>query len=191
MSESVHSKLTEATERNEHIAHGNRLVPLAAAIVAVLAAIGTLASHHRSISALAAKNEAIILQARAMDRYNAYEARRVRYHVYMAFLSAGLPSQPKAREGMRQVAERESQGSLSTLRDARELEDKARENENHAESILRSYETIEVGTTFFEISIILVSISALSRTPLFLSLGTGLTAFGLALGIYGFFFQGH
>lgn len=39
---------------------GNRLVSLAAAIVAVLAALGTLFSHHRSIAALAAKNEAIL-----------------------------------------------------------------------------------------------------------------------------------
>ncbi len=184
--------LAGVAERSEAAGHhGNRLVALAAAIVAVLAALGTLASHHRSISALAAKNEAIIMQARSMDRYNAYEAKRVRYHIYTAFLTAGIPSNPKVRETMRTIAERESQASLSTLRDAEDYEAKARADELHAENILRSYETIEVGTTFFEISIILVSISALSQTPIFLTAGSGLSAFGLALLIFGFFFQGH
>ena len=43
-----------------------RLLSLAAAVIAVLAALGTLFSHHRSITALAVKNEAILTQARAI-----------------------------------------------------------------------------------------------------------------------------
>ena len=61
---------------------GNKLVSLAAAIIAVLAALGTLFSHHRSIAALSAKNQAILTQARATDTYNAYEAKQIRYNIY-------------------------------------------------------------------------------------------------------------
>ncbi len=65
--------------RTIEASHGNRLVSLAAAIIAVLAALGTLYSHHRSISALSVKNAAILTQARATDTYNAYEAKQIRY----------------------------------------------------------------------------------------------------------------
>ncbi|HTA40732.1 MAG TPA: hypothetical protein VK760_16740, partial [Candidatus Acidoferrales bacterium] len=86
MSENIYPKFNEANERVEHLSGGSRkLVSLAAAIIAVLAALGTLFSHHRSISALTAKNVAILTQARASDRYNSYEAKQVRYNVYSAF----------------------------------------------------------------------------------------------------------
>ena len=63
MSENVYPKFNDANERNAQLSRGgSKLVSLAAAIIAVLAALGTLFSHHRSISALTAKNEAILTQ---------------------------------------------------------------------------------------------------------------------------------
>ena len=58
----------EAAERHEHIVSGGpRFIPLISAIIAVLAAIGTLASHHRSIEATMMKNEAILTTAKASN----------------------------------------------------------------------------------------------------------------------------
>ena len=51
--------------------------------------------------------------------------------------------------------------------------------------ILRSYETLQFATTVFEISIVLVSISALAGTRLFLPFGCGVSVIGLALFIVG------
>jgi len=47
--------LDEAMERNEQVAHGGILVPIAAAVIAVFAALETLSANHKSISGLAEK----------------------------------------------------------------------------------------------------------------------------------------
>jgi hypothetical protein len=191
LSENVYQKFNEANERSRRLFRGgSKLVAVAAAIIAVLAALGTLFSHHRSISALTAKNEAILTQSRASDRYNSYEAKRVRYNVYMAFLAAGLPQAQAERDAVQKLAEREQASSLVTFSDAERLEKQARDKEQESNVILRSYETLEIGTTFFEIAIVLVSISALASMRIFLTIGSGLAAFGIAFLIYGFF-QAH
>ena len=191
MSENVYPKFNEANERNERLGGGrNKLVPLAAAIIAVLAALGTLFSHHRSISALTAKNEAILTQSRASDRYNSYESKRVRYHVYTAFLAAGLPQAQAGKDTLKQLAEKEQASSLATFADAERLEKLATQYEDRAEEILKSYETLEIGTTFCEIAIVLVSISALASTRIFLTIGSLLAAGGLAFLVFGYF-QAH
>jgi Domain of unknown function (DUF4337) len=191
LSENIYPKFREANDRNSHLSSGgSKMVSLAAAIIAVLAALGTLFSHHRSISALTAKNEAILTQARASDRYNSYEAKRVRYNVYTAFLAAGLPAAEAGKETVKRLAEREQASSLSTFADAERLEKAAYAKEEESNLILRSYETLEVGTTFCEIAIVLVSISALASTRIFLTIGCGLAAFGLAFLIFGYF-QAH
>ena len=191
MSENIYPKFNEANERVEHLSGGSRkLVSLAAAIIAVLAALGTLFSHHRSISALTAKNVAILTQARASDRYASYEAKQVRYNVFTAFLAAGLPKAQTGKDIVKKLADREQASSLTTFADAERLDKAARDKEEQSELILRSYETLEIGTTFCEIAIVLVSISALASTRIFLSIGSGLAAFGLAFLIYGYF-QAH
>jgi hypothetical protein len=190
LSENVYPKFQEATERHEQMSSGNKLVPLAAAIIAVLAALGTLFSHHRSISALTAKNSAILTQARASDRFNAYEAKRVRYHVYSAFLAVGLPTAQAGKNTIKELAEKEQTSSLASFADAEKLEEESRHFEEQAERILKSYETLEIGTTFCEIAIVLVSISALASTRIFLTIGSGLAAFGAAFLIAGYF-QAH
>jgi hypothetical protein len=191
LSENVYPKLNDAVERNEHLGGGrNKLVPLAAAIIAVLAALGTLFSHHRSISALTVKNEAILTQARASDRYNSYESKRVRYDVYSAFLASGLPEKEAGKQTVRRLAEKVQASSLSALADAERLEKLSAEAEERSELILKSYEWLEIGTTFCEIAIVLVSISALASTRIFLTIGSGVAAIGAAILIFGYF-QAH
>jgi hypothetical protein len=192
LSENIYPKFNEANERAEHLSGGGsrKLVSLAAAIIAVLAALGTLFSHHRSISALTEKNVAILTQARASDRYNSYEAKQVRYNVYTAFLTAGLPKAQAGKDFVKKLADKEKASSLATFADAENLDKTARDKEEHSEIILKSYETLEIGTTFCEIAIVLVSISALASTRIFLTIGSSLAAFGLAFLIFGYF-QAH
>jgi Domain of unknown function (DUF4337) len=191
LSENVYPKFMEANERYGQLSSGgSKAVALAAAIIAVLAALGTLFSHHRSISALTAKTEAILTQSRASDRFNAYESKRVRYQVFTAFLAAGLPKAQAGKDAVKKLADREQASSLVTLADAKRLENTADEKEVRSDVILKSYETLEIGTTFCEIAIVLVSISALASTRIFLTIGSGLAAFGLAFLIFGYF-QAH
>jgi hypothetical protein len=166
-------------------AGGNRLVSLAAAIIAVLAALGTLFAHHRSIAALSVKNQAILTQARATDTYNAYEAKQIRYNIYQAWLSSDLVRNAASRAHLESVAEDERASSPAVLGKAKSLEEQAARDDERSETILKSYETLQFATTMFEISIVLVSISALAGARLFLPLGCGISVVGLVLFILG------
>ncbi len=163
----------------------SRIVALAAAIVAVLAALGTLFSHHRSIGALSAKNQAILVQSRATDTFNLYEAKQIRSNVYRALLSSDLVRDTKNRTRLDSIAATEEASSKQVLAKAHDLEAQAALEDERSESILRSYETLLFATTLFEVSIVVISIAALTRARLFLPLAAGLSVIGLA-----FFFVG-
>lgn len=160
---------------------GNRLVSLAAAVIAVLAALGTLFAHHRSISALSAKNQAILTQARASDTFNAYEAKQIRFNIYRALLASDLVKNAQKKAQLETVAESESATSSEVLERAQALERRAMEDDERSERILTSYELLQYATTAFEISIVLVSISALSGGRRLLSIGCVLSGLGLVL----------
>jgi hypothetical protein len=180
-----HKAFDEAAERDETLRRGHdRLIPLASAIIAVLAALGTMLAHHRSIQALSAKNEAIITTAKASDRYAYYQSQRTRVVVYQAFVAAGA-AKGDAERSLRTTAGREQTASLAVLADAKKLEARAVAQEQHSESLLGSFETLEIATTLFEIAIVFSSISALTETRSLLWAGIGLAAVGVALAIAG------
>lgn len=165
----------------------NRLVAVATAIIAVLAALGTLFAHHRSISALSSKNQAILTQARATDSYNAYEARQIRTNIYRALLATDLVHDAQTKARLETAADSENTSTPQLLERARALEKQAEDDDHRAERILRSYETLQFATTAFEISIVLVSIAAIAGTRIFLGVGCGLTTLGLVLFLIGLF----
>jgi hypothetical protein len=154
-----------------------RLVPFFTAMVAVLAALGTLYSHHRSIQALALRNHAVLLTAKATDQYNHYETAQLRATLYQ------LNKRPK------DLAE-EERLSYGILNQAQSYEREADGLQDRATALLTSFETLEIATTLFEISIAFASIAALTGTRLTLLLAACLTAAGLIIGIIGYF-QAH
>lgn len=164
---------------------GSRLVSLAAAVIAVLAALGTLFAHHRSISALSAKNQAILTQARASDTYNAYEAKQIRFNIYRALLASDLVKDPQKKTQLESVAHSESATAPAILDQAKTLERQALEEDERSVGILKSYELLQFATTAFEISIVLVSISALSAGGRLLPVGCAVSGIGVVLFVIG------
>ena len=154
-----------------------RLVPFFTAIVAVLAALGTLYSHHRSIQALALRNQAVLLTAKATDQYNHYETTQLRVTLYQ------LMKMPNA------IAE-EERASIGIYNQAKSYENEAEGLQDRAVSLLTSFETLEIATTLFEISIAFASIAALTGMRLTLIVAACLCAAGLVVGIIGYF-QAH
>jgi hypothetical protein len=70
--------------------------------------------------------------------------------------------------------------------EAKRFEEEADQKQDRAEALLRSFETLEIATTLFEISIAFASISALmgARLPIWLCIA--LCATGLVTGIIGY-----
>ena len=184
---SPHEAFETATARHEYVRRGgDRLVPLAAAIIAVLAAIGTLLAHHQSIAALSAKNEAILLQSKAADQYGYYEAKRLKFTIFSALIQSGNVHGAAAQKQFTASANHESTSSLAILAKARDLEREATGRIAHSEALLQAFETYETATMLFEISIVFVSVSALSETRLLLYGGAVLSLLGIALAVAGY-----
>jgi uncharacterized membrane protein YcjF (UPF0283 family) len=190
VSENVAKVLHEAGERQQNIERGNRAAALAAAIIAVLAALGTLFSHHRSISALTAKSQAILLQARAAERRNASEAKEIRSELYAALLKAGIAQTAESRQALASVVDREKDAAASASKEADTFENESLDYDARSDVSMRSYETLEWATAIFEMAIVLVSISTLSRNLALLIVGCALSGCGLVLMIVGLL-QGH
>jgi hypothetical protein len=168
-----------ATEGLEHPRGGARVVAFVSAIVAVLAAIGSLFAHQKSIQALDIKNRALHESIRASDQIAYYQAKRVRVGLYAALLAADVARDAQGRENLKKAMAHEETTSLVVLDSANQLEAGAARQEDQAEAKLHSFETFEIATAAFEVSIVLVSISALTRTILPLWTAIGLSAIGV------------
>jgi hypothetical protein len=184
---SAHNAFEEAVERDRDIRFGRyRLIPLAAAIIATAAALSTLFAHHRSISALAIKNEAILVQAKASDQFAYYQAKRIKYTVSSLLLVSGVARDAASRAALKSTADHEGSSSLAILSGAQKLEHTAEQEQARSEVILRSFETLEIATTLFDIAIVFVSISALSGARVLLYFGSALSLIGIGFMVVGY-----
>ncbi len=177
--------LDEAMERHEQIAQGGILVPIAAAVIAVFAALATLFANHNSISGLAEKNEAILYQIKSADQYGYYESSRIKSHVYQALLGSGIVA-ANAKTPMQSTIAREQTKADKILKIAQEDDVSATEHFKDSEGYMKAYEKFEVATTLFEVSIVLVSITALMRTRAMLLVAAGATSVGIVFFALGF-----
>ncbi len=177
----------EAHERHEAAGErGPRWVPLAAAILAVLAALSGFVSNLRSTAALVAKNDAIIATTRASDTYAQYQAGRIKFYVYQAAIDA----RHRARSGQADARPRRSRSARGRRCSKRPKRTSSEAEHLNAQSerLLRSHEIIEIATTLFEVSIVLVSITALVGSRLLLPVVAGIaSALGLVIFAVGVF----
>ncbi len=153
---SARKNVEEAVERAKHARMpGGGRYALAAAIVAVIAAVGTLLANHRSVQALDARSAAALAQNRAT-------------YVVVSVLD-----------------ERKSQSLNAVIEQSKQLEQKATTAEERSDTLLSSYEMIEYGTTICEIAIVFVSISALARKPWLFFTGLGAGVLSVAIIVLG------
>jgi hypothetical protein len=171
-----------------HAQGHDRLIPFFTALVAVLAALGTLFSHHRSIAALALRNQAVLITAKASDQFSYYQTKQLKITLYQALL-AGSAVSPRAT-ALRVELEREQRASVGVFAEAKSLEREATLDQERAEHLLQSFETLGIATTLFEISIAFASIAALTDTRITLVAGAVLSSIGLVLAVTGYF-QAH
>jgi len=175
----------EAHERHEHGREGPSWVPLAAAVLAVLAAVSGYFGNLRSTEALVQKNDSIVATTKASDTWAQYQAERIKYYIAQTALDAGTG--PGANvAGLKKNAAEEKAKAPPLMEKARAFEEEAQKHNERSERLLKQHGTIEVGTTLFEVAIVLVSITVLvgSRLLPFVSataavLGVGFFLFGL------------
>ena len=150
----------EAHERHEHGHEGPRWIPVVAASLAVLAAVSGFLSNIRMTAALMAKNDAIVKTTLSSDAYAEYQSSRIKYYIAQTAIDAGIGPNGKISK-LRSVIAHEEAKKKPLLEKAQEYVAQAKEENEHSERLLKSHEVIEVAVTLFEISIVLVSITAL------------------------------
>jgi hypothetical protein len=171
----------EAHERHEHGREGPSWVPLAAAVLAVLAAVSGYFGNLRSTEALVEKNDSIVATTKASDTWSQYQAERIKYYIAQTAIDAGAGS---GAAGLKKNAAEEKAKAPPLMKKARAFEEEAVRHNEHSERLLKQHETIEVGTTLFEVAIVLVSITVLvgSRLLPFVSIGAAV------IGVFFFLF---
>lgn len=182
----AHQAIHEAEERGEQIAEGGKLVPVSAAIIAVCAALATLFSNHSSVSGLEKRTLAGIYQTRAADAYAYYQSSKLKIEINRSLLASGLVSAGANRAPMLARVQKEMAKSQRTLDGARRDESQANAYLDAGEHDMRGYEDYEIAATLFEVSIVLVSITALMRTKALLWVAYAGTAVGLVYFLLGF-----
>ncbi len=191
----AHKAIGEAAERHERaetVARGHgaasphaRLVPIAAALLAVVAAIASLLANKSATEALALKNETILLRTEASDSYNFYESRSIKEHIYQATADANPGLAAPVRRKLLAIAGHERTAKGPILMRARALEDDAKKTSRRSERLAHAHEVMEGGVTLFEVAIAVVSIAALTSSTFLIGFGALAAAGGLVLLAYG------
>lgn len=172
----------EQAEHAEHASHsGNRFVSIVAVSIAVLAALaaasGSLESFETTVAA-SAKADAVLLQNKATDNWNFFQAKSLKKNMYDVAAAQGGP---KASEFQAQSLRYATEGTdiQKTATDLETQSSAALANgENHEQ---RSHR-LTVASTFLHIAIAIATISIITtgrRWPWYTSLALG--AVGIVL----------
>lgn len=172
--------VTEAAERRER-SGGPRWTPIAAAVVAVLAALTNLQAMQRSTQSLMQKNDAIVALTRASDTYNYYQAKATKEDIYKAAILAGKPPDPE----LRRIADKEDREKRPVLEKAREFDRQAAEANERSEHFLRSQETLEIAVTMLQVAIVVLSISTLASAVFLTVVAAAATVLGVGFALVG------
>ncbi len=176
---------SEDAEKKEH-AGWLRFVAVLTAILAVVAAVGSLRGGLLVNEALLSKNKEISLRTQATDQWNYYQAKSIKGVVYATtsqLLPPGSPQLAKSRaEGAKLTQQQEG-----IRANAEGLEKKAEEHEKDSDKDMEAHHIFAFSVALCQIAIALSAIAALtrSRRVWVFSLAAGLA--GTAALLAGFF----
>jgi hypothetical protein len=162
--EKLHEAIHEELERE-----GGRLlrtIALTTSLLAALAALASLRAGSTVNEALALKTEATRLQAEASDQWAYYQAKglkaAVQEGIRASWLAAGKePPADVAEKAARYTAEQEQ-----IAEKAREKERERDAREHEAQHLLHQHHAFAAAVAFFQVSIALGAVAALTRLRL-------------------------
>jgi hypothetical protein len=165
-------ELQELQEHAEHAHSDPSLAPvsLTMAVFAVLVAVAALLGHR-------AHTEEVVLQAKSSDQWAFYQAKNIREHQDELFVaSAANGASASDRQKIAQEAERYKKEKDDIQKDARELEREVALERRRADR----YDLSEV---FFEIGLVITSITLLSGKRLYWKLGIAFGVLGVVTSV--------
>ena len=166
---------TEIKEFAEHMKEGGehalQHVSLIIAVLAVIVAMVTVQGHRTHTSA-------ILLQTRSADQWNEYQAKKIRQEQVSVTVDL-LSLQPSSNDAAVQKKLGEYRDHLDKWKDElKEEQEKARSLEEDVEKAEARANRYDLGEALLQISVVLASITLLTRTKSYFY-------FGLILGLIG------
>ncbi len=176
----------EPLEHAEHAAHAAASadpmvlrISLSIAVMAVAAAmLGTLEGAASS-NAILAKNDAVLLQAKASDTWSLYEAKSVKKNMYAIAGEQGGPSADRFKS----EADREKADADATQVDAKRLEAESEAANRRSEEHLHQHHLLSLGTTVVHGATAAASVAILIRKRWFWYLSVAAAAAGTIAGL--------
>ncbi len=160
---------------SEARSRSDKRIGLTMAVVAVLLAVSTMLGHRTH-------TESVLLQTRATDQWSFYQAKNIRAHMYEA--NSQMLGALAGAASAKLAADFKSQSEKQRA-DAEQIRANAENLESETHATERKAVHYDLSEIFFEIGIVLCSISLLSGSPLFWRLSFLSTAVGIAIAVRG------
>jgi hypothetical protein len=165
-------ELAENTEKAKE--SGERAIGLTMAILAVMLAAATLLSHR-------AHTEEVLLETRATDQWNYFQAKNIRYHVYEADAQiANLFAEKGAQAAADFRLKSEQQ-----KKDSEEIQAEAEKLGKEVQVTSRKAGFYDGSELFLEVAIVLSSISLLAKSRLYWTASFFFSIAGVVVGLWG------
>ncbi|HLY59721.1 MAG TPA: DUF4337 domain-containing protein [Terriglobia bacterium] len=174
----------ELHEMHEHAheAHADPgMVPvtLTMAILAVLVALVSLMGHRSN-------TEQLLLQNKSTDQWAYYQAKNIRRHTYELFLDLLSVSDPKNIELAEKIKQKYSHEIARYDDEQKEIEAEAKKMEKEMGVEQRKTDRFDVGEVFLESSLVICSITLLTKRRVFWGLGLVLGIAGIGVAVSAF-----
>jgi hypothetical protein len=172
----------ELKEHAEEAAEKGGLAPvtITMAILAVLVAAVSLLGHR-------AHTEELLHQTKATDQWAYYQAKDIRRHTYELFLDEMAVFTTQAGENPAKLREKYEKEVERYKDEQKDIEDKANEAENEVKLEGKRADHYDLGEVLLEASLVICSITLLTRNKLYWMMGLVLAVIGIAIGATGFF----
>lgn len=177
---------SETSESKKEHAGWLKFVAVVTAVLAVIAAIGSLRAGLLVNEALLAKNDEISLRTQATDQWNYYQSKSIKGVIYTTTAQLLPPSSPLLAKSQ-EAAARYSREQEDIRAKAEALEKKAESKDKSSAKDMDEHHIFAFSVSLCQIAIAMSAIAALtrSRRVWVFSLATGLTGLLALLG--GFF----
>jgi len=187
----AHEHAVEHGAESSHKSHHHTLNQWVALFTALVSTIGAVTSYQGSTTqteAMLYKNDAILNKTAAADQWAFFQSQSIKGH--MAQLMSELTTADKQAAFRAEVEKREQQKTEIKAK-ADELEQLAKEADEHSAHLMHPHHLLERALTFIQISIALASITVLTRQRWLFVGGIGLALIGTGQVGYAFYLLAH
>jgi septal ring factor EnvC (AmiA/AmiB activator) len=174
-------------EALDESAEGGGFAQRVALMTAILATIGALFSYESGSAqndAMFLKNESIIRQAEASDRWAEYQSKSIKSH--LDEIAASLATDADTRARYTAEAARQDKDKAELKKQAEGLEQQSHQLSEQAEATLKPHHRLSLGMTLVQIAVALAAITVLTRRRWLIWCSAAAALLGLCVAATGF-----